>query len=154
MTGPALSAPLLVPRSPTRGNSPERPTQWREKLAVLGSLPKLLALVWRTNRGYTAAMVGLRIVRAFLPVATLWIAKLILDVVTHAKPVAKGLTLWDYVAIEIALVIVGEFLARASALVESLLGDLFSNAVSERLMRHAATLDLALFVDRALFDHL
>jgi ATP-binding cassette subfamily B protein len=154
MTGPSLSAPLLVPHSQTRGNSPERPTEWRDKLAVLGSLPKLLGLVWRTHRGYTAAMVGLRIVRAFLPVATLWIGKLILDIVTHARPVANGLTIWHYVAIELALVIVGEFLARASSLVESLLGDLFSNAVSERLMRHAATLDLAQFEDPAFYDHL
>ncbi len=37
---------------------------------------------------------------------------------------------------------------------ESLLGDLFSNDVSERLMRHAATLDLAQFEDPAFYDHL
>jgi ATP-binding cassette subfamily B protein len=51
-------------------------------------------------------------------------------------------------------VLAGEFLARASALVESLLGDLFSNDVSERLMRHAATLDLAQFEDPTFYDQL
>ncbi len=53
-----------------------------------------------------------------------------------------------------AIVLGGEFLARASALVESLLGDLFSNDISVRLMRHAATLDLAQFEDPAFYDHL
>ena len=52
------------------------------------------------------------------------------------------------------IVLSGEFLARASSLVESLLGDLFSNVVSERLMRHAATLDLAQFEDPTFYDHL
>src|SRR6478609_4261542 len=44
--------------------------------------------------------------------------------------------------------------ALASALVESLLGDLFSNHISVRLMRHAATLDLAQFEDPEFYDHL
>ena len=41
----------------------------------------------------------------------------------------------------------GDLLGRASALVESLLGDLFSIHTSIRLMEHAATLDLAQFED-------
>ena len=48
----------------------------------------------------------------------------------------------------------GEILARASSLIESLLGDLFSNAMSVRLMEHAATLDLAQFEDPEFYDHL
>src|SRR5579862_4389983 len=153
MTGPALSAPLLVSPRPTRGNNPEQPTGWRDKAAVLSSLPRLLRLVWATHRPYTATMVALRIVRGFIPVATLWIAKLIIDYIQapRGRPMS---VLWGYVAIEIGIVLVGEFLARGSALVESLLGDLFSNDVSERLMRHAATLDLAQFEDPAFYDHL
>ena len=37
---------------------------------------------------------------------------------------------------------------------ESLLGDLFSNVISVRLMEHAATLDLAQFEDPTFYDHL
>jgi ATP-binding cassette, subfamily B, bacterial len=154
MSGPALSAPLLVSSQRNRGNNPERPTGWREKLAVLGSLPKLLGLVWRTHRAYTIAMVALRIVRGFIPVATLWIANLIIDAVIRATKGESTAALWRYVVLEIGIVLAGEFLARASALVESLLGDLFSNDVSERLMRHAATLDLAQFEDPTFYDHL
>jgi len=99
-------------------------------------------------------MVALRIVRSFIPVATLWIAKLIIDAVIQATRGHGMSALWHYVVIEIVIVLGGEFLARASALVESLLGDLFSNDISERLMRHAATLDLAQFEDAAFYDHL
>ncbi len=148
-----MSAPLIPSARNTRGDNPERPTAWREKLAVLGSLPKLLGLVWATHCGYTVAMVALRIVRSLIPVATLWIGKLIIDMIQYprGRPIA---VLWRYVAIEMAIVLGGEFLARASALIESLLGDLFSNDVSERLMRHAATLDLAQFENPTFYDHL
>jgi ATP-binding cassette subfamily B protein len=134
----------------------ERPRGWRERLAALRYLPALLGLVWETNRGLTLAMIVLRLLRAFVPVASLWAAKLIIDaVVTLARTPGASLTpLWRVVALELAIVITGEILARASSLVESLLGDLFSNHISVRLMRHAATLDLAQFEDPEFYDHL
>ena len=137
-----------------RPKSKEGPTTWREKVQVLRYLPKLLALVWETNRPYTTAMILLRLVRAFVPVATLWVAKLIIDGVIRAAAGHGVGRLWQYVALEFAIVVTGEFLARASSLVESLLGDLFSNYVSVRLMEHAATLDLAQFENPAFYDHL
>jgi ATP-binding cassette subfamily B protein len=110
--------------------------------------------VWRTHRGYTIAMVALRIVRGVVPVAMLWVGKLIIDAAIHATHGGSMAVLWRSLAMEAGLALAGEFLARASALVESLLGDLFSNDVSVRLMRHAATLDLAQFEDPTFYDHL
>jgi ATP-binding cassette subfamily B protein len=134
----------------------KRPKGWRERLEALRYVPSLLRLVWQTHRSYTVAMIVLRLVRSVVPVAGLWVAKLIIDqVVMLAKTPGASLTpLWRVVAFELGIVVVGEFLARASALVESLLGDLFSNAMSVRLMRHAAILDLAQFEDPEFYDHL
>jgi ATP-binding cassette subfamily B protein len=112
-------------------------------------------LIWRTHRGYTAAMVVLRVVRAFVPVVTFWVGKLILDSVIAAKAGNGSLTqVWRYLVLELGIVLVGEILARASSLIESLLGDLFSNAMSVQLMEHAAKLDLAQFEDPEFYDHL
>ena len=112
-------------------------------------------MVWETHRGYTSAMIALRLVRAFVPLATLWVGKLIIDVVVASISSAPDYdTLWRLVALEIAIVVAGEVLARASSLTESLLGDLFSNILSVRLMEHAATLDLAMFEDPVFYDHL
>src|SRR6478735_2754273 len=134
----------------------ERPRGLRERLAALRYLPALVGLVWETHAGLTVAMVALRLTRAFVPVASLWVAKLIIDaVVALTRTPGGSLThLWRVVALELGIVVVGELLARASALVESLLGDLFSNHISVRLMRHAATLDLAQFEDPEFYDHL
>jgi ATP-binding cassette subfamily B protein len=62
--------------------------------------------------------------------------------------------LWKLVALEIALAFAAETLSRASAVVESLLGDLFSNRTSVMLMEHAATLDLYQFENPAFYDQL
>ena len=134
----------------------DRPRSWRERLAALRYLPALFRLVWATSRSYTVAMIALRLLRAFVPVAALWAAKLIIDAVVElARTPGASLTpLWRVVALELAIVVAGEILARASSLVESLLGDLFSNHISVRLMRHAATLDLAQFEDPVFYDHL
>ncbi|MCY7378575.1 MAG: ABC transporter ATP-binding protein/permease [Gemmatimonadaceae bacterium] len=134
----------------------DRPRSWRERFAALRYLPALLRLVWGTNRRYTLAMILLRLLRAFVPVASLWVAKLIIDAVVELArtPGASLAPLWRVAALELVIVVAGEILARTSSLVESLLGDLFSNHISVRLMRHAATLDLAQFEDPEFYDHL
>ncbi|HEU4563239.1 MAG TPA: ABC transporter ATP-binding protein [Gemmatimonadaceae bacterium] len=145
---------------PTRGPRPrprgdDEQVTWRDRVAALRHVPPLVRMVWETHRVYTATMVVLRIVRAFIPIATLWVGKLIIDTVVAAREGGGDLgRLWELVALELAIVLVGEALARASSLIESLLGDLFSNHMSVRLMEHAATLDLAQFEDPAFYDHL
>ena len=132
----------------------ERPT-FRERFAALRYIPPLLKLVWETHRGYTTAMAVIRLMRAGVPVAMLWVGKLIIDAVVASRETGPNFSrLWKFVALEIAIVFVNDVLSRTSSLVESLLGDLFSNHTSVRLMEHAATLDLAHFEDPAFYDHL
>jgi ATP-binding cassette, subfamily B, bacterial len=132
----------------------EQPTL-HQRFAALRYIPPLVKLVWQTHRGYTTAMAVLRLLRAAVPVATLWIAKLIIDAVVASRESSPDYSrLWKLVALEIIIVTIGDILARASSLVESLLGDLFSNHTSVRLMEHAATLDLSHFEDPAFYDQL
>jgi len=122
---------------------------------VLRNVPPFVRLIWQTNRRLTAAMVALRLARAFVPVAVLWVGKLIIDSVVAARGGTLDVSqLWRLVGIEIALALAGEMLSRVSSVVESLLGDLFSNRTSVMLMRHAARLDLNQFEDPAFYDQL
>jgi ATP-binding cassette, subfamily B, bacterial len=128
---------------------------WKERITALRYIPPFLRLVWETHHGFTIAMVVLRFARSFVPVSALWIGKLIIDAVIAMRGGSPDLPrLWQLVSLEIVVVVAGEILARASALVESLLGDLFSNLTSVRLMEHAATLDLQQFEDPAFYDQL
>jgi len=138
-----------------RSGTQDKTPTFKERFAALRYIVPLIKLVWETHRVYTASMAVLRLLRAGIPVATLWIGKLIIDTVVSARETGPDFArLWKLVALEIIIVTAGDILARASALVESLLGDLFSNHTSVRLMEHAATLDLAHFEDPAFYDHL
>jgi ATP-binding cassette subfamily B protein len=132
----------------------ERPTV-RQQVEALRYVPPLLKMVWETHPGYTLTMAALRLLRSAVPVATLWVGKLILDTIVGMREGTPDLPhLWRLIGLEVAIVLVGEALARGSSLVESLLGDLFSNHTSVRLMEHAATLDLCHFEDPAFYDQL
>src|SRR2546423_1921263 len=149
-----MSHPVFVP-APLGRRRQAAPATWKERLEALRYLPALFRLIWRTHRGYTLAIAALRVLRSAVPVATFWVGKLILDAVIGAKAAHGSLApIWRYVALELLIVLSGEILARASSLIESLLGDLFSNAMSVELMEHAAKLDLAQFEDPEFYDHL
>src|SRR6185312_10127651 len=91
-----------------------------------------------------------------IPVSILFIGKLIIDeVILLSKTHSTAITyLWKLVLAELALAIISDALARATALVDSLLGDLFSNYTSIKIMEHAATLDLDQFEDSEFYDKL
>src|SRR6185312_5686798 len=102
------------PRDP---NAP--PPRLKDRIAAMRLVPRLIRLVWATHRGYTLSMIILRFVRSMVPVATLWVAKLIIDdVVTLAQTHGSTRVLWVHVALEMAIVVGGELLARASSLIE------------------------------------
>ena len=127
----------------------------RQRVAALRYIPPFVRLVWQTHRGYTVSMMALRLVRAFVPVAVLWVGKLIIDAVVEARAGEyDAARLWRLVALEVVLALAGEVLSRLSSVVESLLGDLFSNRTSVMLMEHAATLDLYQFEDPDFYDRL
>jgi ATP-binding cassette subfamily B protein len=136
------------------------PPSWSQRLNALKHVPPLIRLVFQTHRGYTSAILVLRLIRSFIPVAVLWVGKLIIDgVMAAAADVQAGRSvdwwhLGGLVGLELGIAVAGEGLARLSSLLESLLGDLFANRLSIRLMQHAATLDLAQFEDAETYDHL
>src|SRR5215831_15111929 len=131
------------------------PPTFKERLRATRYLPPLMRMVWQTSRTYTTAMIVVRLIRSLVPVATLWISKLIIDTVVAGRTFRPDYQrLWKLVAAEIAVVLAGDLLTRGSSLVESLLGDLFSNRTSILLMEHASTLDLYQFEDPAFYDQL
>ncbi len=145
---------------------PPRPSL-RARLGALRTLPPFLALIWRTSPALTAATLALRLVRALLPVAVLFLGKLIIDEVLHlsqlpSRPadaaawVASGLLLRLALLLlaELGLAVLTDLLGRVVSLVDALLAERFTNESSIRLMRHAATLDLEDFEDSELQDKL
>lgn len=130
----------------------------RERFSALKNLPAFLRLIWQTSPALTLGNVALRLLRAALPVAMLYVAQLILDSIiglTNQPAAARELTpVLTLVALEFGLAILSDALGRGVALLDSLLGDLFANQTSIRLMEHAAELDLDQFEDSTFYDKL
>jgi ATP-binding cassette subfamily B protein len=131
---------------------------WRERFAALGNLPAFFKLVWEVSPSLFLGNAALRLVRAAIPTATLYVGKLIIDqVVALSKHTDTGHDtswIWWLVGAEFGLAILSTSLGRAVSLMDSLLGDLFANRTSVRLMEHAATLDLEQFEDATFYDKL
>ncbi len=129
----------------------------KERYSALDNLPRFFKLVWQTSPVLFISNAILRIVRSAIPVAILYVGKLIIDqivVLTHSSNTGSHNYLWQLVAVEFGLAIFSDALTRATNLVDSLLGDLFSNYTSIKIMEHAATLDLDQFEDSAFYDKL
>ncbi len=138
---------------------PARPAvelSWRERWASLRNVRPLLKMVWETSPPLVAASTVFRLFRALLPLAMLWVSKLIIDGVVGWISRGRGnlADIWKLVALELALAIASDVLGRANTLCDSLLGDRFTNRVSVRLMEHASQLDLASFEDPVFYDKL
>jgi ATP-binding cassette subfamily B protein len=129
---------------------------FKERLQALRNLPAFFKLVWETSPLMTVVSFVLRIIRSAMPVALLFVGKLIIDDVVKLShtPGSDTYHLWQLVGLEFLLAILTDGLSRAITLMDSLLGDLFSNHTSVRIMSHAATLDLDQFEDAVFYDKL
>ena len=139
----------------------------RERFDALRNLPPFLRMVWSTSPLLSLMTIGLRVVRALLPVATLYVGKLIIDEAVRLVAAGNGFdtlgsawhsgqldTLLSLLALEFALAIGSDLLGRLVSYGDALLSEMFTNATSVRLMEHAATLDLEDFEDPDLQDKL
>ena len=119
-------------------------------------LPAFFKLIWNTSPRLTISNVFLRLIRAAIPLAMLYVGKLIIDEVVRLTEVADPEFdyLITYVAVEFGLALVSDGLNRAIALTEGLLGDLFANESSIKLMEQAARLDLYQFENSEFYDKL
>lgn len=136
--------------------APKKPT-FKEKLSALSNLPAFFKLVWQSSPKKTLLSIILRVLRSAMPVALLYVGKLIVDQVVHlsTNPKEHDTThLWELVALEFLLAIASDALSRTIALLDSLLGDTFSNHTSIKIMQHAASLDLEQTEDSEYYDKL
>lgn len=142
-------------------------SSFRERVGALRNLRPFLAMVWATSPSLTATTILFRLLRALLPVATLYIGKLIIDdVVMLVQLPEKPATLRQWLdsghlnklglllLAEFAVAVLADLLGRIITLLDRLLAEQVSTSSSVRLMEHAATLDLEDFEDAEFQDQL
>jgi ATP-binding cassette, subfamily B, bacterial len=145
------------PSKGARGAKADDKKSFREQVGALKNLPKFFRLIWETSKRMTIGNLLLRLIKSAIPLAMLYVGKLIIDEVIGliGETGERDLSfLWILVAVELGLAIVSDLINRGITLLDSLLGDLFSNKTSVQLIEHAARLDLAQFEDATFYDKL
>ena len=150
-------------RKNTSGShGPALDLDFKERLGALRNLPEFFSLIWSCNNWLAALNILLRVIRASLPLAMLYVGKLIIDEIVRISVIASGPAVENtdmsivtiYVLIELGLAVFSDLLGRGIALLDSLLGDLVSHEISLRLMHQSARLDLECFEDSDFYDKL
>lgn len=129
---------------------------WRNRLEALKDLPALWKLLWQAAPVPVAATIALRVTGGLTPLAALYAAKNILDIVAAA---ARGQStdineLWFWVAVEFVLAGLSQVVGRAVDFFDTLVADRFSQSLGLKIMQHATTLDLQSFEDPEFHDRL
>src|SRR6202522_2705187 len=129
---------------------------WRERLSALRNVPAVLKIVWDSGPGVVVFGLVSRLFSSLMPVALLWITKLIIDGIYYSlsahQPIKPGF--WWLVAAEFSLAVLNSILIRTIDCSDSLLADKYTRHVSIRVMNHAAGLDLVTYEDPVFYDRL
>jgi ATP-binding cassette subfamily B protein len=129
---------------------------WKERLSALRNVPPVLKIVWESGPLVVSLGVVFRVVASLLPIALLWITKLIIDGIVHSvsshQPVPPRF--WWLVAAEFSLAVFSGILTRAVDYLDSLLADKYTRHVSIQVMKHASELDLIAYEDPVFYDRL
>jgi ATP-binding cassette, subfamily B, bacterial len=129
---------------------------WRERLSALRNVPPVLKIVWQAGPVVVASGLTLRLFTSLLPIALLWITKLIIDSIVHAVSTHQSVQprFWWLVAAEFALAVLSTVLNRTIDYLDALLADKYTRHISIRVMKHAAELDLLAYEDPVFYDRL
>jgi len=129
---------------------------WHDRISALRNVPPVLKIVWESGPGVVTFGLISRVFASLLPVALIWITKLIIDGIVHAVSSHQPITshLWWLIAAEFALALGSSVLTRAIDYSDSLLGDKYTRHVSIQVMKHSAELDLLAYEDPVFYDRL
>ncbi len=118
---------------------------------------RAFSLVWQTSKAITVWLAVLSAAAGLLPAAIAYVGKLIVDAVVnaaHVSSAAAGSHALEYVAVELALVVILAAAQRGLGVCESLLRALLGQRVNELILEKALTLTLADFEDSEFYDRM
>jgi ATP-binding cassette subfamily B protein len=128
--------------------------KWSERLKALRKIPPVMRMVWTCAPEVVALSVGARLAVSVIPVALLWVTRIIIDAIDRHIWYHTALphTFWLLVALEFALASLAAMMGRALCFFDTVLADKFTRHISTRIMEHASRLDLIRYEDPLFYD--
>ncbi len=120
------------------------------------AIPRFFREIYQASPRLFALNGVARILKGFSPVVLLWIGKLIIDeiVALLQQPDGDLQQLWTYIGLELAVALTTDLLNRLVNFTDGLLGDLYSNASSERIIRKTRDLTMEQMENPLFYDKL
>lgn len=128
----------------------------RQSFKSLRFVPRFFKEIRAVNPRLFYLNLSFRILGAFLPLAMLWVGKLIIDEVVLQMEAqnADYHQLWIFVGLEFGLAVLSDLLRRGTSLTDALLGDQYSISSSVKIIRKTAELNLNQLEDSEFYDKL
>ncbi len=128
----------------------------KSSFSALKSIPRFFKEIWNINKKMFFFNALFRLINAFSPVVILWVGKIIIDEIILQTRIADKdfTTLWKFVLIEFIIVIIADIIDRMITLTDSLMGDLYSNNSSIRIINKTKELSIAQLEDPEFYDKL
>ncbi|MER3444454.1 MAG: ABC transporter ATP-binding protein [Meiothermus sp.] len=146
-----MDRPPRPSRAPDEAAPPLRPR------VLLADLRATLRLVWASSPPQTLLIAATSVLQAFIPAASLWVSKLLIDDVALAVqgqlPGGFG-TLVGLLGLQVGLGVAGTLLATLQNAARDLLGDTLQNRIHRRILEKAAGLELVHFENLKTYDAL
>ena len=129
---------------------------WRSRLVAMRNIPPVMRMVWECGPKTVVWSMLLRASLALLPVAVLSVSRWLIQAVDTAITKHTGLppNFWWIVGLEFGLASLAAILSRAIGFCDSLLGDLYMQHISIRVIEHASQLDITAFENPDYYDRL
>ncbi|WP_179333832.1 ABC transporter ATP-binding protein [Winogradskyella costae] len=145
-----------MPRRTTTSLKDDKKTSIKSSFNALVYIPRFFREIWRVNKSLFLLSAFCRLIGAVLPVIILWIGKLIIDeiILQISLDIPDYNSLWTYVAIEFALIIISDLVSRAISLTDGLLGDEYSIATSITIIKKTNQINISLLEDSEFYDKL
>jgi ATP-binding cassette subfamily B protein len=130
----------------------------RKALAQLPHLPRALSLVWQVGRPWTVAWIVLLIVQGLLPVAFVYLTKLVVDALIIALRIGSSWPAMRNVLVLVLLLggvlLVMEVVRNAINWVRTVQAELLQDHITALIHEKSVTVDLAFYELADYYDHL
>src|SRR5487761_705650 len=129
---------------------------WRSRLSAMRNIPPVMRMVWECGPKTVIWSMALRVALALMPVAILEVSRWLINAIVMVRHQHTALPqfFWWIVVLEFTLASVAAFLSQGVGFCDSLLGELYLQHISVRVIEHASKLDITAFENPDFYDRL
>ncbi|MCB0656357.1 MAG: ABC transporter ATP-binding protein, partial [Saprospiraceae bacterium] len=136
--------------------SEQKAIDWKATFSALKYVPRFFREIRQSSKLYFYTNLISILVNAFTPVMTLWVGKLLIDEIILQSRAGdpQFAKIWLYVGLELGLALLSDWIGRLITLTDGLMGDLYSNDSSVKIIRKTKELEISQLEDSEFYDKL